>query len=643
MEEYTGRLIINQTKKGGLDYRVEFTNRKGKTVDFPVHKEARCFNTGTVASGDEAHFQLEGSKVLKCTVPGKEAPCPEEPVKAPRPGGAPGRDFTRPSPGATRATGRPEPVMGKAPYNFVRYMPSAVVPAPGGDEGRWSGEILCRLTAETPLLVSGRQVKDDSGATCAFQRVGGLPVIPGTAVKGMLRAYMEILSFSGLRPVSKKWLFWRTVAENKDGSYYHSLFSSKDILGGFLRKNGADFSIIPVEVKKKARHAPEEAGWEKVMTGGIKTMGVDSASYFFRLPEQGARALPLDRDIVLRLRDQLTPDQEKRWPKDRRHSRLASHPGLPVFYREKNGAIVELGFCRYFRVQYEHSPHDLAWPDPSVEKVRDLARAIFGHAEKNSAEAGRVAVESFHVHGEPWQGGAPVRTVGAGPKPGCIPFYLVQGQSPVKVISGGRKNSRESMSNYDTRGARLRGRKLYWHHDADPQFFPKGNENKKLALRLLPLAPGAGGDFVIRVERLSDIELGCLLEALELKPDCRHKLGMGKPLGFGSVKLEIREARLSDVRRKYASLAGRLGSPRPVAMPAGEREALRAAFRQYVLDAAAGFYPGAPVRDYYQLPPIRDLFRLLDWEHRPTPRDAANMTLEEFGNNPLLPLPEQVV
>ncbi|MBD5626452.1 MAG: TIGR03986 family CRISPR-associated RAMP protein [Desulfovibrio sp.] len=619
MEEYTGRLIINKTKKGGLDYRVEFTNRKGKTVDFPVHKEERCFNTETVASGDEAHFQLEGSKVLKCTVPGKPAPAPEEPVQASRPGGV-------------------EPVMGKAPYNFVRYMPSGVVPAPEGDEGRWSGEILCRLTAETPLLVSGRQVKDDSGTTCAFQQVGGLPVIPGTAVKGMLRAYMEILSFSGLRPVSKKRLFWRTVAE----AAYRSLFPER-VRGGFLRKNGADFSILPVEVKKKARHAPEEAGWEKVMTGGITTMGEDSGSYFFRLPEQGARALPLDRDIVLRLHDQLTPDQEKRWSKDRRHGRLADSPGLPVFYREKNGAIVELGFCRYFRVQYEHSPHDLAWPDPAVEKVRDLARAIFGHAEKNSAEAGRVAVESFHVHGEPWQGGAPVQTVGAGPKPGCIPFYLVQNLSGVDVISSDKKNTRESMSNYDTRGARLRGRKLYWHHDADPQFFPKGNENKKLALRLLPLAPGASGEFVIRVERLSDIELGCLLEALELKPDCRHKLGMGKPLGFGSVKLEIREARLSDVRRKYASLAGRLGSPRPVAMPAGEREALRAAFRQYVLDAAAGFYSGAPVRDYYQLPPIRDLFLLLDWEHRPTPREAANMTLKEFGKNPILPLPEQVV
>lgn len=636
MEHYTGKLIINKTKKGALEYKAEFTNKKGKTVSFTVHDRARYFDE-TAVSGDEAHIELEGSNIIKCTVPGKErAVAPVKPATPARPAG--GSPSPRPAFGAPRHPRGPEPVMGKAPYNFVRYLPSAVVPAPEGNEGRWSGEIVCRLTAETPLLVSGRQVKDASGiTTCAFQKVNGVPVVPGTAVKGMLRAYMEILSFSGLRPVSKKRLFWRTVAEEK----YRTLFPG-EVRGGFLRKNGADFSIIPVKVEKRDRHAPKEPGWEKVMTGGIKSMGVDSGSYFFSLPGKDTAAKPLDRALVLRLHDQLTPNQEKRWPGELRKRRLAEAPGLPVFYREKDGEIIELGFCRYFRVQYEYSPHDLAWPDPAKEKVRDLAHAIFGHTEKNSSAAGRVAVDSFPVHGEAYLGGQPVQVVGAGPKPTCIPFYLEQDPARVKVISGGAKNTRQSMKNYNDKDARLRGRKLYWHHDVVRELFPTGNDNEKVAVRLLPLAPGASGEFAIHVDRLSDIELGCLLEALELNADCRHKLGMGKPLGFGSVKLEIREARLADVGRKYASLAARLKETQPQGMSGQERQALRAAFRQYVLSNAAKFYPDAPVEDYYQLPPIQDLFLLLDWTHRPKPEEVANMPLKKFADNPLLPMPDQV-
>lgn len=642
MEEYTGRLIITKTKKG-QEYRAEFTNRKGKTVSFPILDRARFFDD-TAVSGDEARIEVEGSNILKCTVPGKErAVAPAKPATSPRPAPPAGAASQRRGFVAPRAPRGRQPVMGYAPYNFVRYEPSAVVPAPEGEEGRWSGEIVCRLTAETPLLVCGRQVKDASGiTTCAFQKVNGVPVIPGTAIKGMLRSCMEILSFSGLRPVSKKRLFWRTVAELK----YRALFP-EGVRGGFLRKHGADFSIIPVEVEKRDRHAPEEDGWKKVLTGGIRTrfkgMPVESGSYFFRLPEKDAEASPLDRDIVLRLLDQLTPSQEKRWPKEERQRRLAGYPGLPVFYREKDGEIVELGFCRYFRVRYEYSPHDLAWPDPAVEKVRDFARAIFGHAEKNSSRAGRVAVESFQVHGQAWLDGQPVQVVGAGPKPTCTPFYLVQDPARVEVISDGEKNTRQSMKNYNDKDARLRGRKLYWHHDVDRDLFPAGNDNEKVAVRLLPLAPGASGEFAIRVDRLSDIELGCLLEALELNPDCRHKLGMGKPLGFGSVKVEIRQARLADVRRKYASLAERLGDPHPRAMDAEQRQALRAAFREYILARAWKFYDAALVRDYYQLPPIQDLYLLLDWKRRPEPQKVANMPLKMFSDNPLLPLPDQVV
>ncbi len=57
----------------------------------------------------------------------------------------------------------------------------------------------------------------------------------------------------------------------------------------------------------------------------------------------------------------------------------------------------------------------------------------------------------------------------------------------------------------------------------------------------------------IRFDNLSKIELGALLFALDLPGNCCHKLGMGKPLGLGSIKLT---PKLFVINRgnRYASL-----------------------------------------------------------------------------------------
>ena len=52
--------------------------------------------------------------------------------------------------------------------------------------------------------------------------------------------------------------------------------------------------------------------------------------------------------------------------------------------------------------------------------------------------------------------------------------------------------------------------------------------------------------FDLHVTNLSRVELGALLWLLALPSDHFHRLGGGKPLGFGSVRLEMTEAVLHD-------------------------------------------------------------------------------------------------
>jgi CRISPR-associated protein (TIGR03986 family) len=81
--------------------------------------------------------------------------------------------------------------------------------------------------------------------------------------------------------------------------------------------------------------------------------------------------------------------------------------------------------------------------------------------------------------------------------------------------------------------------------------------------------PKARFRFDIHVHNLSAVELGALLWLLELPPDCFFRFGGGKPLGFGSVRLEIEACDL----RTGAALHTRYEAWHTVTAPNDPRQA----------------------------------------------------------------------
>jgi CRISPR-associated protein (TIGR03986 family) len=63
----------------------------------------------------------------------------------------------------------------------------------------------------------------------------------------------------------------------------------------------------------------------------------------------------------------------------------------------------------------------------------------------------------------------------------------------------------------------------------------------------------------IRFENLTDAELGVLLTAINLPPSCCHKIGMGKPLGLGTVEITATLV-LSDRAKRYNLLFDNYGA-----------------------------------------------------------------------------------
>ncbi|MEK7995065.1 MAG: TIGR03986 family CRISPR-associated RAMP protein [Planctomycetota bacterium] len=89
------------------------------------------------------------------------------------------------------------------------------------------------------------------------------------------------------------------------------------------------------------------------------------------------------------------------------------------------------------------------------------------------------------------------------------------------------------------------GRKWYLHGQSKPgeepwrTEYPNEEKTKKQKNLVRPIAAGHTFYFHIDFDNLSEVEVGLLLYALEPDAAFHHKIGMGKPLGLGSVKIEV--------------------------------------------------------------------------------------------------------
>jgi len=82
----------------------------------------------------------------------------------------------------------------------------------------------------------------------------------------------------------------------------------------------------------------------------------------------------------------------------------------------------------------------------------------------------------------------------------------------------------------------LRGRKFYYHRPLGPRRSAVKNEYNKT---IEAVNPGAIFEFEVDYTNLTEAELALLVFTLTLEPDMAYKVGMGKPVGLGSARIEI--------------------------------------------------------------------------------------------------------
>lgn len=238
--------------------------------------------------------------------------------------------------------------------------------------------------------------------------------------------------------------------------------------------------------------------------------------------------------------------------------------------KDKHGyKIRELYPVMISRAIYDSSPIDLLPQGlQPAEKLCELSPAdrVFGwvNQDGNGSYKGQLRVHSVKCESDDaikddfGNDGLPLAILGQ-PKPQQSRFYAASSDQGEPLEDGCDKSE-----GYQEDGG-LRGRKVYPHHQLpNPQEYWNptqasdrvGDRHYKEYLSVDGtgstqnrsikgwVKPEKKFSFEIDVINLSDVELGALLWLLKLEPDCFHRLGGGKPLGFGSVRLEISDTDL---------------------------------------------------------------------------------------------------
>jgi CRISPR-associated protein (TIGR03986 family) len=385
----------------------------------------------------------------------------------------------------------------------------------------------------------------------------------------------------------------------------------------------------------------------------------------------------IDDELVRRYRDQISQEQQKLLGEDG-----VLRPDQPVFYLlDEEGKLVFFGHLWLFRLPYEHNPLEFVPSHLRDNTTVDLAEAIFGFVAESSQDkrrprAGRVAFTDAHLlpgQSNPWaaQRGITPHILG-GPKPTTFQHYLTQ-QEPDDVETGkfdkqGQPKTELKLDHYASPPPHqtiVRGHKLYWHKgavalsDIEEQDQRKIKKAPKQYTRIRPVKTGISFEFSIYFENLRREELGALWWALTLPGETgktyRHKIGMGKPLGMGSVAIS---AELCLSNRFCWSEGDHEGGGRYARLFDGEAWHLGdeaqadpaeyvAAFEKYVLERIAPAERKSAMT-LKNVERIQMLLTLLEWhEDSPQWREATRyMEIErgprkinEYKERPVLPDP----
>jgi len=296
------------------------------------------------------------------------------------------------------------------------------------------------------------------------------------------------------------------------------------------------------------------------------------------------------------------------------------------------------------------------------DDITDFAEAIFG---KESKWASRVFFEDAVL--DKGQGDIFVEEASpkilASPKPTAFQLYLEQPKEENTKL--------EELKHWDNEDALIRGYKLYWHRNSPDNSTKKYSWNEGKAINdtqhtiIKPIKRNIKFKSRIRFENLTKEELGALLFVLDLPENHYHKIGMGKPLGLGSIEIKP-SLFIVDRKKRYTSLFNNdtwnLGDEDKT----GEINDFKEVFEKYILRNIS-YNDKGNASSLWETPRLKQLKIMLNWNNTEITdwlkktrylmiecphkdidydcicSDSNKDVCNEYRDRPVLPKPEKMI
>ena len=433
------------------------------------------------------------------------------------------------------------------PYNFVST--TQKVRRNTVEKGNLTGYITCTLRVEDMLALPDIAQNPDLQSFSFFSAEDN-PIIPGSELRGCIRAAYEAVTESCFSVINSNLLSKRMSKPNNQRS------------PGILMKEKGKWVIYSAKYRQGKKKLKE---WEN----GIHC---DCARKWFKLDEKptinntyfyinrnwknnrissGAICGDDDIDKLIQIFETYyegikkveTEDAEKLrkiircYQEDLRHMKNAESSDImvPVFYEKDDvNLLVYLSPAQTGRVAFENTVPSLLDNHTPCDGKKGYCPAcsLFGTLGNKKSVASRLRFtdatekESSSVNISDRYVILPELS---SPKLSSVEFYSTCGYKTENV----------TVWDYDSDGVALRGRKFYFHG------LPK--EADILGPRQIETKVAESGSlftFKLYFDRIKEEQLQQLLWMLTIgdnQSDSKqmHKIGMGKPVGYGSVKITV--------------------------------------------------------------------------------------------------------
>lgn len=330
-------------------------------------------------------------------------------------------------------------------------------------------------------------------------------------------------------------------------------------------------------------------------------------------------------------------------------SRPLYKDGDPLFYLvDENEEPVFFGPTMMFRLPYDEPIIQFVPKELRGQDGTDISESIFGYEANNKQKtscASRVFFTDAKLESQSedlWLTEEPITPkILSSPKPTSFQHYLVQENKKHNP------DKKSELAHYATPldETVIRGHKMYWHRgevslkDIKESDQEKIENSPKSYTRIKPIKSGITFSFRIYFENLRDFELGALIWVLTLPgkegTEYRHKLGMGKPYGMGTVKIE-HELYETERDKRYQKLFNEDSWFEAIQkVTEKSRIELIKTFEEYVLDKIK---ENDQVKSLGDVERIKMLLKMMEWKG-PSTKSTEYLQIDEFRQRRVLPDP----